>query len=199
MATNDSEIQMGAIRAFLAVTNHLEGIADIASQEFRIWSGVVCQYNHAFIFELCLKFLWEFYHQKGCRHTHDLRSIYNELPVEDRENIRIMYNQHVSEAYRLARDGQSRHPTGKQSFQLADFDTFLESNKGIIVDFKYHPAFKGSTSPIGSVIWNDDKIFFVTKQQSSFSERLYSYVIERFNKNSPEGPLNRQSTEELDR
>ena len=177
---------MGAIRAFLAVTNHLEEIVNISSQEFRIWSGIVCQYNHALICELCLKFLWEFYHQKGCRHTHDLRPIYNELPDEDRKKIRLIYNQHVSETHRLVQGGQSEFGTGKQNFQLADFDTFLEWNRKTITDFKYHPAFKGSTSPTGCVIWNDDTIFFVGKQQRSFSERLSDYVIERFNNDSSE-------------
>ena len=110
----------------------------------------------ALVVELVIKHAWEIARSKTAPCTHDVTSLYNELPSDVGRAIRNLYDECLSRYSEAVRYGRNQGVDVDVS--LADFDEALEWNKVAIRDLKYEMTPSGKSVPYG-VFWGSETIW----------------------------------------
>ncbi|MYB76217.1 MAG: hypothetical protein F4X83_03795 [Chloroflexi bacterium] len=154
--------------------------------EHRKWRTYVSHILNSIVFEIVIKALWELDNGGECRFTHDIACLYSELSKKTQEDLRKIYDDKVSDLASI--EGTDQQGKRVRIGGLVQFQTLqeaLEANEETIKNFKYDPTFKGNSSAMGNVIW-DDKLFWVLPAQTRqrLPEALFQYVNGRVRKSS---------------
>ena len=146
---------------------------------------------NSIVLEIAIKVIWELDNNAECRHIHDIACLFSELSKKSQEELTEIYDEKVASLASI----EGRDQQGKQVLigDLVLFQTLQEAlvaNEDTMKNFKYDLIFKGNSSAMGSVIW-DDKVFwtFPAQTHQRLPEALYQYANNRVQKanrdNSP--------------
>ena len=144
----------------------------------RLQRKEVCHFLYAIVFELAIKIIWETDKGKECRRTHNILDLYKELSLKKQSPIKDLYDNQVS----IIKNREGERGGKKIRFKdLADFqslDEALKSNQDTITNFKYDGQFRGKSSVMGSVIWNNKGIWTLPEGFVVFPKKLLKYARE---------------------
>ena len=144
----------------------------------RLQRKVVCHSLYAIVFELAIKIIWETDKGKECRRTHNILDLYKELSCEKQSQIKDLYDNQVSIIKTTEGQRGGRRIRIKNLADFQSLDEALESNQDTITNFKYDGQFRGKSSVMGSVIWNNKGIWTLPKGLVVFPKELLKYARE---------------------
>ena len=138
----------------------------------------VCHFLYAIVFELAIKIIWESDKGEKCRQTHDILSLYTELSNEKQAKIQELYDRQLSiiKAQEGESQGKKIHVKDLTGFQ--SLNEALKANKETVRDFKYDGKFRGKSSAIGGVIWNNQTVWIFPERFVIFPKELLKYARE---------------------
>ena len=144
----------------------------------------VCHFLYAMIFELAIKIIWEVENEKECEHHHRILEFYKELSREKQWKIKGLYNAQAA----LIKTQEGFQRTGKRVHvndltQYQSLEEALEANSDTVTNFKYEGLFRGKSSVIGGVMWNEDVelIYIFPQRYIIFPKLLLNYAREILN------------------
>ena len=146
------------------------------------WHKVkVCHFLYAIIFELAIKIIWEVENGEECEHHHHLLEFYTGLSCEKQSRIKELYDTQSS----LIRTQEGRQRTGNlvRVNDLTEYQSLeeaLEANATIVRDFKYDGRYRGKSSVICGVIWNNETgiLWMLPEKFIIFPKELLKYARE---------------------
>lgn len=147
----------------------------------RLSRGKVGHMLCAVALEIAIKVLWELEHRKACRHTHDIKTLYNELNIQSQQQLKKMYDEKMSALAALEgtqKDG--KHVRIGEIVQFASLKEALDANEDTMRNFKYDNKFTGKSSAMGIMMWNSQRQYVLPPLQGeSFIEALFRYTREQ--------------------
>ena len=138
----------------------------------------VCHFLYAIVFELAIKIIWEIEKEKECRRTHNILDLYKELSFKKQSPIKDLYDNQVSIIKNLEGERGGKKIRFKDLADFQSLDEALKSNQDTITNFKYDGQFRGKSSVMGSVIWNNKGIWTLPKGLVVFPKELLKYARE---------------------
>ncbi len=152
-----------------------------ARHRFRVSRKKVSHMLYAMVLELAIKVLAELDNNRECKHNHNIAKLFCELSESSKVDLKRIYDEQVSSLS----SNEGKDQKGK-SVRLGDLVVFqslqeaLQANEETMKKFKYDGKFKGKSSAMGSVIW-DQKVFLALPAsiQRRLPEALYEYVYGR--------------------
>ena len=140
-----------------------------------------CHFLYAVIFELAIKIIWEVENGEECEHHHRLLEFYMGLSCEKQSRIKELYDRQSS----LIRTQEGRQRTGNlvRVNDLTEYQSLeeaLEANATTVRDFKYDGLYRGKSSVISGVIWNNETDFLgmLPERFIIFPKELLKYATE---------------------
>ena len=149
--------------------------------ELRWHKKKVCHFLYAIIFELAIKIIWEVENGEECKHHHHILEFYTELSCEKQSKIRELYN--VQASLIRTQEGEQRTGNFVHINDLTEYQSLeeaLKANSTTVMDFKYDGLYRGKSSVIGGVIWNNetDLIVIFPEEFIIFPKELQKYARE---------------------
>ena len=185
--------RLDAAEAFLEIAKYLDGqppfrvnvdlspsaIEDVKDRQ-RWWRGLTCHMLYSIVFEIAIKVIWELDNQKDCRNTHDIGNLYDQLSEASQQHIQSLYDQRLSALTAL--EGNNKEGVRVKVIDLTTFQSLrdaLRANEDTMKNFKYEVKYKGKSSAIGNVIWNETTAWIIPPIYDCFPEALYRYTVDR--------------------
>ena len=144
----------------------------------------ISHFLNALVLEIGIKVIWELDNGKECRYTHDIYQLYQELGSSSQSDLKNLFD----EKARILADitGEAKDGTRLTIGNLVQFQSWeytLRANREIMVDFKYDGEFRGKSSAMGSVMWNNETLWvFPRLTFIRFPEAMHQYVHNRIQK-----------------
>ena len=164
---------------YLLESNSREEV-DARASKLRWQKKKVCHFLYAMVFELAIKIMWEVENSRESEHIHNILQIYKELSRKKRSKIRQLYDTQVSE---ITNQVGQRNGARIRVEDLTEFQSLkqaLKANYATVTAFKYHGLYKGKSSVIGGVIWNEDveQIYIFPERFVIFPKEIVKYARE---------------------
>ena len=164
---------------YLLESNSREEV-DARASKLRWQKKKVCHFLYAMVFELAIKIMWEVENSRESEHIHNILQIYKELSRKKRSKIRQLYDTQVSE---ITNQVGQRNGARIRVEDLTEFQSLkqaLKANYATVIAFKYHGLYKGKSSVIGGVIWNEDveQIYIFPERFVIFPKEIVKYARE---------------------
>ena len=153
---------------------------DAREHRLRFRKKKACHFLYAIIFELAIKIIWEVENGRESEYIHNILQIYNELSCEKQSKIKEMYETQAS----LIKSQEAQN--NEDRIRVNDWTEFqsledaLEANYATVRDFKHDGVYRGKSSVIGGVIWNNviEELWIVPYRFVVFPKALVEYARE---------------------
>ena len=168
--------------AFMAAAESLETTlflkvsGDSAKNQQRYQRKQVCYFLYAIIFELSIKIIWEIEKGEQCRRTHEILEMYRELSSEKQLHIKDLYDNQAAIIRNMKKQPEKNEIGNPDSINFQSLDEALESNGDTMINFKYEGIFRGKSSLIGGVIWNNEDSWILPQVSVVFPKELLQYA-----------------------
>ena len=187
--------RLRATEAHLKIAEHLDSGPPIravkggvkeqekARDTYRIQSKFVCHFLYALVLENLIKAIWDLDKRTVCRDTHDISALYKELSTISQREIKDIFDEQLSRlaGWEIAdKAGQKKKLGEVVPFQ--SWEEFLGANADIVRDFKYDNKLKGSSSVMGSLIWNSETFWALPPGSPLFATKIFRYATTRIQK-----------------
>ena len=139
----------------------------------------VCHFLYAMLFEITIKIIWEIEKEEQCRHTHCILNLYQELSHEKQSQIKYLYEGQVPIIREIVSQQRKVYRERNIPFSIPTFQSLreaLKANRDVVINFKYDGVFGGKSSILGSIIWNDKRIYAIPPGYTMFPEKLLKYA-----------------------
>ena len=147
----------------------------------RLWRKHIAHMLNAIELEIAIKVIWELDNQSDCRNTHNISELYDELKKESQRELKEIYDEKAEVLSGL--QGTDRKSQRIRLSDLVEFQSLqdaLLANEDTMKNFKYDGDFNGKSSAMGSIIWNNNRLYAIPPLNSErLPEALYHYTIGR--------------------
>ena len=156
---------------------------DLSPDEDHLLSNrCVAHLLHAFILELAIKVIWELDNGQSCRFTHDISTLYGELTSTSQSDLKQLFDRHTNFLPNV--EGTSRDGTAVRLGELTQFQSWeetLATNQDVVKDFKYDGEFRGKSTAMGAVMWNEKekRVWAFPPKEWPFPKALHRYTQDR--------------------
>ena len=102
--------------------------------------------------------------------------MYRELSSEKQLHIKGLYDNQAAIIRNMKKQPEKNEIGNPDSINFQSLDEALESNGGTMINFKYEGIFRGKSSLIGGVIWNNEDSWILPQVSVVFPKELLQYA-----------------------